>query len=60
VGLPPLASIGIGTAVSVGLVGFVVMPVRRRFHAKVPAVAQELHKVAPDVAKPLLVRTRVR
>jgi antibiotic biosynthesis monooxygenase (ABM) superfamily enzyme len=60
VGLPPLARIGAGTALSVGLVGFVVMPMRRRFHAKVPEMAQELHRVAPDVAKPLLDRTRIR
>lgn len=60
VGLPLLAGIGAGTALSVGLVGFVVMPLRRRVRAKVPQVAQELHKVAPDVAKPLLTRSRVR
>jgi antibiotic biosynthesis monooxygenase (ABM) superfamily enzyme len=60
VGLPLLAGIGAGTALSVGLVGFVVMPFRRRVRAKVPHVAQELHKVAPDVAKPLLDRSRVR
>jgi uncharacterized protein len=60
VGLPPLAGVGAGTALSVGFVGFVVMPLRRRVRAKVPGVAQELHKVAPDVAKPLLNRSRVR
>lgn len=60
VGLPPLAGIGAGTALSVGLVGFVVMPLRRRFHAKVPEVAQELHRVAPEMAKPLLDRSRLR
>jgi antibiotic biosynthesis monooxygenase (ABM) superfamily enzyme len=60
VGMPPLAAIGAGTALSVGLIGFVVMPLRRRIRAKVPEVAHELHKVAPPVARPLLNRSRVR
>jgi uncharacterized protein len=54
--LPPLASIGLGTAVSVGLVGFVVMPTRKRLETRAPEVARgwrrEMRRRAPLLAKP--------